>query len=219
MPDKIKKDVSLVGRDFGDIRQNLIDFTKTYFPQTFNDFNESSPGMMMLELSSYVGDVLSYYTDVQLRESILEQAQEKKNIFAISQAYGYKPKLNVPATTTLSMFQLVPAIGSGANVRPDFRYALTIKEGAKVTAESDSSVEFTTNQKVRFNFSSSFDPTEISVYQVDDSTNLPVKYLLKKFVRATSGKEKEQEFEFGAPKIYDKIKISDEDGLIDIIGV
>ena len=219
MPDKIKKDVKLVGRDFGSIRSNLIDFTKTYFPQTFNDFNESSPGMMMLELSSYVGDVLSYYTDVQLRESILEQAQEKKNIFAISQAYGYKPKLNVPATTTLSMFQLVPAIGSGANVRPDFRYALTIKEGAKVTAESDSSVEFTTNQKVRFNFSSSFDPTEISVYQVDDSTNLPVKYLLKKFVRATSGKEKEQEFEFGAPKIYDKIKISDEDGLIDIIGV
>lgn len=219
MPDKIKKDVSLVGRDFGDIRQNLIDFTKTYFPQTFNDFNESSPGMMMLELSSYVGDVLSYYTDVQLRESILEQAQEKKNIFAISQAYGYKPKLNVPATTTLSMFQLVPAIGSGANVRPDFRYALTIKEGAKVTAESDSSIEFTTNQKVRFNFSSSFDPTEISVYQVDDSTNLPVKYLLKKFVRATSGKEKEQEFTFGAPKIYDKIKISDEDGLIDIIGI
>ena len=219
MPDKIKKDVSLVGRDFGDIRQNLIDFTKTYFPQTFNDFNESSPGMMMLELSSYVGDVLSYYTDVQLRESILEQAQEKKNIFAISQAYGYKPKLNVPATTTLSMFQLVPAIGSGANVRPDFRYALTIKEGAKVTAESDSSIEFTTNQKVRCNVSSSFDPTEISVYQVDDSTNLPVKYLLKKFVRATSGKEKEQEFEFGAPKIYDKIKISDEDGLIDVIGV
>ena len=219
MPDKIKKDVSLVGRDFGDIRQNLIDFTKTYFPQTFNDFNESSPGMMMLELSSYVGDVLSYYTDVQLRESILEQAQEKKNIFAISQAYGYKPKLNVPATTTLSMFQLVPAIGSGANVRPDFRYALTIKEGAQVVAESDSEVQFTTNQKVRFNFSSSFDPTEISVYQVDDSTNLPVKYLLKKFVRATSGKEKEQEFEFGAPKIYDKIKISDEDGLIDIIGV
>ena len=180
MPDKIKKDVSLVGRDFGDIRQNLIDFTKTYFPQTFNDFNESSPGMMMLELSSYVGDVLSYYTDVQLRESILEQAQEKKNIFAISQAYGYKPKLNVPATTTLSMFQLVPAIGSGANVRPDFRYALTIKEGAQVVAESDSEVQFTTNQKVRFNFSSSFDPTEISVYQVDDSTNLPVKYLLKK---------------------------------------
>ncbi len=219
MPDKIKKDVKLVGRDFGDIRENLIDFTKTYFPQTFNDFNESSPGMMMLELSSYVGDVLSYYTDVQLRESILEQAQEKKNIFAISQAYGYKPKLNIPATTTLSMFQLVPAVGTGVNVKPDFRYALTIKEGAKVVAESNDEVEFTTNSKVRFSFSSSFDPTEISVYQVDDNTNLPVKYLLKKFVQATSGKEKEQEFIFGTPKVYDKIKISDDEGLIDVISI
>tara|TARA_B100000683_G_C12507724_1_gene559657 strand:- start:5304 stop:7226 length:1923 start_codon:yes stop_codon:yes gene_type:complete len=219
MADKIKKEVKLIGRDFGSIRKNLVDFTKTYFPQTFNDFNESSPGMMMLELSSYVGDVLSYYTDVQLRESILEQAQEKKNIFAISQAYGYKPKLNVPATTTIAMFQLVPAIGGAADVRPDYRYALTIKEGAKITAESDSEIEFSTNQKVRFNYSSSFDPTEVSVYQVDDNTNLPVKYLLKKYVQATSGKEKTQEFTFGTPKIYDKIKISDEDGLIDIIKI
>jgi len=48
------------------------------------------------------------------------------------------------------MFQLVPAIGSGANVRPDWRYALTIKEGAKITAESDGEIEFSTNQKVRF---------------------------------------------------------------------
>ena len=86
MADKIKKEVKLLGRDFGEIRNNLVDFTKTYFPQTYNDFNESSPGMMILELSSYVGDVLSYYTDVQLRESLLEEAQEKKNIFTISQA-------------------------------------------------------------------------------------------------------------------------------------
>ena len=75
MADKIKKNVNLIGRDFGEIRDNLVDFTKTYFPQTYNDFNESSPGMMVLELASYVGDVLSYYTDIQLRESILEQAQ------------------------------------------------------------------------------------------------------------------------------------------------
>ena len=180
MADKIKKDVSLIGRDFGSIRSNLIDFTKNYFPQTYNDFNEASPGMMMMEIASYVGDVLSYYTDVQLRESLLEQAQEKKNVFAIAQSLGYKPKLNVPATSKLSMYQLVPAIGSGVNVSPDFRYALTLKEGAKVTAESDGDIAFTTNQKVRFNYSSSFDPTEVSVYQIDDNTNLPVKFLLKK---------------------------------------
>jgi fructose-specific phosphotransferase system component IIB len=219
MADKIKKDVSLIGRDFGSIRTNLIDFTKNYFPQTYNDFNEASPGMMMMEIASYVGDVLSYYTDVQLRESLLEQAQEKKNVFAIAQSLGYKPKLNVPATSKLSMYQLVPAIGSGANVRPDFRYALTLQEGAKVTAESDGDIAFTTNQKVRFNYSSSFDPTEVSVYQIDDNTNLPVKFLLKKYVQATSGKEKVETYTFGSPKIYDKIRLKDEDGLIDVIKI
>jgi len=219
MADKIKKDVNLIGRDFGEIRENLVDFTKVYFPQTYNDFNESSPGMMILELASYVGDVLSYYTDVQLRESLLEQAQEKKNIFTIAQSLGYKPKLNVPATTILSMYQLVPAIGSGDNVRPDFSYALTIKEGVKVTAQSNSDIEFSTTQKVRFNYSSSFDPTEVSVYEIDDNTNEPIKYLLKKYVKAVSGKEKTAEFEFGSPKIYDKIRLSDDDGLIDVISI
>lgn len=219
MADKIKKDVNLIGRDFGEIRENLVDFTKVYFPQTYNDFNESSPGMMILELASYVGDVLSYYTDVQLRESLLEQAQEKKNIFTIAQSLGYKPKLNVPATTILSMYQLVPAIGSGDNVRPDFTYALTIKEGAKVTAQSDGNIEFSTTQKVRFNYSSSFDPTEVSVYEIDDNTNEPIKYLLKKYVKAVSGKEKTAEYEFGSPKIYDKIRLSDDEGLIDVISI
>ena len=126
MANKVKKDVSLIGRDFGDIRKNLIDFTKNYFPNTYNDFNESSPGMMFMEMASYVGDVLSYYTDVQLRESILEEAEEKENVFRIAQSVGYKPKLFTPATTTLSVYQLVPAQGSGNNVSPNFDYALIL---------------------------------------------------------------------------------------------
>ena len=137
MADKVNKEVSLIGRDFGDFRKNLIDFAKNYFPETYNDFNESSPGMMFMEMASYVGDVLSYYTDVQLRESILEQAQEKGNVFLISQAMGYKPKLNVPATTILTIYQIVPSKGSGDNVTPDFDYALKVKEGMKVNSATN----------------------------------------------------------------------------------
>jgi hypothetical protein len=219
MANKVKKDVNLVGRDFGDIRKNLIDFTKNYFPNTYNDFNESSPGMMFMEMASYVGDVLSYYTDVQLRESILEEAQEKSNVFTIAQSFGYKPKLFVPATTTLTVYQLVPAQGSGENVKPNFDYALTLQEGMIVGSSTNSDVEFTTINKVRFGFSSSFDPTEVSVYQIDENTNEPVYYLLKKYVRAVSGKEKSVEYEFESPTPYDKIKLSDEDGLIDVIKI
>ena len=73
--DLVQKDVKLVGRDFGQFRKNLIDFSKNYFPNIFNDFNESSPGMMFMEMASYVGDVLSFYTDTQLRESLLTNAE------------------------------------------------------------------------------------------------------------------------------------------------
>ena len=71
MATEIKKDVTYLGKDFGQFRKNLIDFTKQYFPDTYRDFNESSPGMLFLELASYVGDVLSYYTDTNLKESFL----------------------------------------------------------------------------------------------------------------------------------------------------
>lgn len=219
MANKVKKDVNLVGRDFGDIRKNLIDFTKNYFPNTYNDFNESSPGMMFMEMASYVGDVLSYYTDVQLRESILEEAQEKSNVFTIAQSLGYKPKLYVPATTTLTVYQLVPAKGSGDTVRPNFDYALTLQEGMIVGSSNNSQVEFSTINKVRFGFSSSFDPTEVSVYQIDETTDEPVYYLLKKYVKVVSGTEKSTEYTFTSPKPYDKIKLSDSDGLIDVISI
>ena len=57
------KDVKYLNKDFGQFRKNLIEFTKQYFPNQYTDFNESSPGMLFLELSAYVGDVLSFYTD------------------------------------------------------------------------------------------------------------------------------------------------------------
>ena len=219
MNNTVKKDVNLIGKDFGDIRQNLIDFAKNYFPQTYNDFNESSPGMMFIEMASYVGDVLSYYTDVQLRESILEQAQEKSNVFAIAQSFGYKPKLYVPATTDITVYQLLPSMGSGNDVSPNWDYALTIAEGMVVGSSTNGNVQFTTTSKVRFGFSSSFDPTDVSVYEVDPNTNEPVYYLLRKNVRAVSGLEKTQTFTFQSPKPYDKIRLEDEDGLIDVISI
>jgi len=205
--DLLQKDVSLIGRDFGEIRKNLIDFTKNYFPNTYNDFNEASPGMMFMEMASYVGDVLSFYTDTQLRESLLTTAEEKGNLFNLAAAYGYKPKNVTPATTTLDVFQLVPAKGSGDNVRPDFSYALTIDKGMSVGSSEFGEVQFNTVSQINFAFSSSFEPTEVSVYQIDENSNEPIYYLLKKKVKASSGTSKVITRQFDTPKIYDKIKI------------
>ena len=208
--DLVQKDVSFLGRDFGEFRKNLIEFSKNYFPNTYNDFNESSPGMMFMEMASYVGDVLSFYTDTQLRESLLTTAEENANLFQIVSSLGYQPKNIVPASVTLDVFQLVPSKGSGDNVRPDYDYAMVLSEGMVVGSTDFSDVEFTTISTVDFAYSSSYSPTEVSVYQIDENTNEPVYYLLKKQVKATSGKEVVKTFTFGSPKIYDKIKIVDE---------
>jgi len=205
----VQKDVSLIGKDFGELRKTLIDFSKNYFPNTHTDFNESSPGMMFIEMASYVGDVLSFYTDTQLRESLLTTAEEKHNLFNLSAAYGYKPKNVAPASTTIDVFQLVPAIGTGDNVKPDYTYAMIVAAGMKIGSTDFQNVQFNTVTQVNFGFSSSFDPTEVSVYQIDENTSAPVYYLLKKKVKASSGSTKTATYTFGSPKIYDKIKVVD----------
>jgi hypothetical protein len=212
-----KKDVTYLGKDFGQFRKNLIDFTKQYFPNEYKDFNESSPGMLFMEMASYVGDVLSYYTDNNLKESLLEQASERQNIYDIAKTLGYSPKNAIPAYTNIDIFQLVPAIGTGDNVRPDFNYALSIKAGVQIKDESGPA-EFRTLNSVDFDSSSSFNPTDVTVYESDDTTKLPVYYLLKKTVQAVSGKIKTATFTFTDPKQYDKVVLGDTD-VIDIISV
>ena len=94
------KSVNYVGKDFSALKQNLIEFTKTYFPDTYSDFNESSPGMVFIEQAAAIGDVLSFYQDTQLKESMLAHVTERKNVIALAQSMGYKPKISSPAVTT-----------------------------------------------------------------------------------------------------------------------
>ena len=101
----LSRDVKYLNKDFSSFRGDLIEFAKTYFPNTYNDFNESDPRMMFIEMASYVGDVLSYYIDEQFKESLLSFAEEKKTIYEIAQGYGYKPRLASPSTVTLDVFQ------------------------------------------------------------------------------------------------------------------
>jgi hypothetical protein len=212
-----KKNISYLNKDFGQFRKNLIDFTKQYFPNTYNDFHESSPGMVFVELAAYVGDVLSYYTDTNLKESMLEQATERSNIYDIAKTLGYKPKNVVPAHVTLDIYQLLPAKGSGATVSPDFSFALNILSGLIVN-QTNGNAKFRTTDSVDFNYSSSLSPTEITVYEIDSVTKQPTYFLLKKKVDAVSGDIKQAEYSFGSPIAYDKILLPDAN-IIEIISV
>ena len=214
---QIKKDVKYLNKDFGQYRANLIEFAKNYFPDTYSDFNESSPGMMFIEMAAYVGDVLSYYTDNQLKESLLEYAGNRPNVLALATTVGYKTKNMIPATVMLDVFQLIPAKNGPNGKEPDYSYALTIKENMVVRDEK-TNVEFRTLSLVNFNLNSKTSPTDVSIYQVSDIDNSAEYYLLKKQVKAMSGKINTIEFEFGNAKRFDKILI-DDDNIIDVVSI
>ena len=215
MADLVKKDIKYLSKDFGEFRQNLINFTKNYFPDTYNDFNESSPGMMFMEMASYVGDVLAYYTDSNLKESMLAYAEERGNLNSIATGLGFKPKNMRSSLVTLDIYQTVPAIGTGVNAKPDFKYALNINAG--MVAQSNTGIQFRTLTPVDFNFTGSgADARNVSVYQVDETTGTPTYYLLKKQVQAVSGEVVTETYEFNEPKIYDKIVLPYED-IIEVI--
>jgi hypothetical protein len=217
MADLVKKDIRYLSRDFPSLKQNLIDFAKNYFPDTYQDFNESSPGMMFLEMAAYVGDVLSYYTDTALQESLILQASERQNILNIAQSMGYKPKTNIASNVKLDVFQILPSVGSGNSNRPDFSYAFAIEPGMVVASDNRNiTSEFRTTDYLDFKFSSSIDPTEVTVFEVDNITNEPTFYLLKKSVNAVSGVIKKKTFTFTDPKPYDKIDLEDTN-IIDIL--
>ena len=212
-----KKDLRYLNKDFTQYRDKLIDFSKTYFPDIFNDFNESSPAMIFIEMASYVGDVLSYYIDNQLRESLITEAQEKSNLVQIAKGLGYKAKPTVAATVELDVFILLPALGSGESVAPDFSYAPMIDEGMVVSAPTQGNISFFTTAPIDFRFSSSFDPTDISIYKIDSNGN-PESFLLKKSVYAKSGTEKTANFTFGSPIKFDK-RLLTEQNVIEVLSV
>lgn len=217
MAELIQKDVKYLSKDFGEFRQNLINFTKNYFPNTYNDFNESSPGMMFMEMSSYIGDVLSYYTDSNLKESLLASAEELTNVQSVAAAIGYKTKNVIPSLAEIDVYQTVPVIGQGVNAKPDYKYALTLEAGMLV--KSKTGTIFRSLMPVDFSATGSGqNARSVTVYQIDETTGTPTYYLLKKSIPVISGEVVSVTYNFQEPKIYDKIVLT-EDNVIDVIDI
>jgi hypothetical protein len=209
------RDVKYLSKDFASFRKNLIEYSKTYFPKTYSDFNESSPGMMFIEMASYVGDILSYYIDDSLKESLMLYAEDKQNVIALAKYLGYTPKVTSPAIVRMSVYQLVPAQGMGADVSPDSDYYLRIKEGM-IIESTKSNTKFRTTEMLDFNEEAD---REITVYQRNQSTNEPTQYLIKKYINAISAELKSIKYNFGSNPIdFSQIKLADKN-VIDVYDV
>lgn len=212
------KDVLYLNRDFSSLKQQLIDFTKQYYPQSYRDFSESSPGQIFIEQSAFVGDVLSYYTDYQFKESFIQFAGERKNIINLAQSLGYKPKVSSVSSTNVDLYQLVPAVraeGVDGEYMPDERYCLILKPYTQLS--SVSGVFFIIENSVDFSQDTLFSPREISVYS-RDNTGAPLFYLLKKSTNVYSGRIITKQISVGSPTPFLKLKL-DETNVVKIVSV
>jgi hypothetical protein len=201
-------EIHYLNKDFSSFKSDLVEFAKAYYPTVYNDFTQASPGSMFIDMASYVGDVLSFYLDNQIQESFLQYSKQKSNLYALAYMMGYKPKVTSAAVVELDVYQVVNAVSTPSFRAPDFNYALVIQPGMIVKSNVNNSSVFYVPEKIDFTLSSSLDPTDITVYQID-GFGQPSSYLLKKSTYAFSGQPKSVSFSFGAAQRFSKVTIQD----------
>ena len=211
----VNRDIKYINKDFNEFRSQLLNYAQTYFPNTYTDFTPSSPGVMFMEMASYVGDVLSFYLDNQIQENFLQYARQSNNLYELAYMFGYKPKVTGLATVDIDFYQLIPSKTVGLDIVPDYDYALYIDANTQISSRT-STTRFIIEDPIDFTISSSLDPTTISVAQVAGGN--PTYYLLKKTRRAISGTINSTSFSFGSPVEFSTVTINGAGiaGIIDI---
>ena len=195
----VNRDIKYINRDFSQLRQTLIDYSKTYFPTTYTDFSPTSPGMMFMEMAAYIGDILSFYQDNQFQETFLKYARETSNLYDLAYMFGYKPRVTGVATVDLDFYQQVPA--NTITNTPDYSYSLIIPENTSVTPNNGLTGAFLIEDPIDFSTSSSMDPTTVSVYsQIGNTVDY---FLLKKTRKAISATINTITLDFGSPVEFD----------------
>ena len=210
------KEVRYLNKDFSAFRDNLINFAKYYYPNTYADFNDSAPGMMFIDMASYVGDVLSYYIDYSFKEGLLYNTTERRNIIALAKYLGYTTQPARGATGKIDIFQICPATtDSNGNYIPDSNYVLSIQDNMQVSNNSGAS--FLTSTTTDFSVNTNLSPLSSSVYQ-RDSTGVPTFFLLQKSTNIRSGKVITKTFTVGPMQPYLDLYLN-EDNVLEIISV
>jgi len=136
--------INYSSRNFADIRAELINMVRQYYPDIFNDFNDASVGMMLLELNAAVGDMLSFNTDKMFQETQIDYAQERSSVLAMARTFGLNVPGKKPSITIVDFSVTVPPNGDTF----DISYAPLILAGAQVNGagkvfETTADIDFT----------------------------------------------------------------------------
>jgi len=209
-----EKTIKYLNRDFSTFKRDLMKFTDAHFTGSFQDFNESSPGMALLELNAYVGDVLSFYMDQQFSELKQETARQEKNVVSFAKSLGYRPKGNRAARGKVHFIIEVPATTDDlGNTVPDDSFSPILRKGSK--AGGPNGTTFETLDNVVFSASIG---REVTGSQFDASTGLPTHFALRKPVDVIAGETKTDTVSVGDFEQFKTVELSNEN-VIEVISV
>lgn len=212
-----KRDIKYLNRDFESFKRDFIEHLRIYFPDTVQDFNESSSGMLLLELAAFMGDNLSFYLDRRFQETFTETAREAKNLFKHAKQLGFKTFGKTAATGELDAFLKIPATTVNSVLVPDVNYAGITKRGAKL--KSKTGVSFETTADVDFSTVDITNNLFVQPGDLDPTTNSPVNFVLRKpETPVKAGETKSATFAVGGYQAFRKITLSDKD-VIEIISM
>lgn len=208
------RDIKYINREFDDFREQLVEFSKTYFPDTYNDFSPTSPGMMFMEMAAYVGDILAFYQDTQLQETFLTHAKDPKNLFNLAYMMGYRPRTTGISEVDITITQVVDA---NITYSPNFTQAAQINSNTTLISSDTTNTSFYIPNPIDFTFSSSFDPTTVTINSLDGA-NRPTQFNLIKKAKAISGKIEQTTFSIDTSEKFKTITLSDSN-IVQIISI
>lgn len=207
--------IKYTSRDFNTIKQDLVDYAKRYYPNTFKDFSEAGFGSLMLDTVSYVGDILSFYLDYSVNETFIDTAVEYDNVLKLGRQMGFKFK-GTPISQGQASFYIVVPANSAGNA-PESSYIPTLKRGSQFS--SANGVTFTLNEDVSF-----ADPSnEVVVATANSTTGVPTGYAIKASGQVISGEllresvtvgeyQKFRTIELDAVNVSEIVSITDSEG-------
>jgi len=196
----VKPPINYTNRDFNSIKQDLINYAKIYYPNTYKDFNDASFGAMMIDMIAYIGDIMSFYVDFQTNESLMDSAILEDSIYKIAKQLGYKFNTTPVSTGQAAFYVSVPANDAGTG--PNTDYVPILKAGTLLS--SDSGAAYTLADDVDFSDAN----TEIKVAAVD-ANGTPTSFAYKAYGTIVSGELNEDSIIVGAFERFLKIKVDD----------
>lgn len=194
--------INYTSRDFNSIKNDLIEYAKRYYPNTFQDFNEAGFGSLMLDTVSYVGDILSFYLDYSANESFIDTAIEYDNVLRLGRQVGYQFKGSPSSFGMASFYAIIPAATTGLG--PDTAYLGYVRRGTEL--QSTNGIGFILNEDV-----SLADPSnEVVVAKVNSSTGLPTHYAVRATGQVISGQLSQEVIALGSFEEFRKIQLAGE---------